>query len=85
MQPVTIFGLAVCLAVLYSRARKAPVRTPGSTKRRFKTAHLLVGALLAWLVISIQLQHLNRALSGEPQAPPSLWERVVQTLSDWGI
>ena len=85
MQAITILGLAVCLAVIYQRARKARQQPPSSVRRRFKTAHLLYAALLAWLVISIQLKHLDRALSGEPLGPPSTWERMIQTLSDWGI
>jgi hypothetical protein len=60
-------------------------RPPSSFKQRFKTAHLLIGALLAWLLISMHLQHLNGALSGEAKAPPSMWERVILALSDWGI
>lgn len=85
MQAITILGLALCPGVLFSRARKARTQPPRSLKKRFDTAHLLVAALLAWLVISMNLQHLNRAVGGEPQAPPSAWERVIQTLSDWGI
>jgi len=85
MHAITILGLALCLAVLYKRARKARTQPASRAKQRFKTARLLVGAILVWLVVSIQLKHLNRAISGEPQAAPSLWERVVQTLSDWGL
>jgi thiosulfate reductase cytochrome b subunit len=85
MQAITILGLALCLGVLFQRARKARKQAPSSISWRFKTAHLLFAALLAWLVITMQLQHLNRALSGEPQAPRSTWERLIQTLSDWGI
>lgn len=85
MQAITVLGLGLCLAVLYFRAQLARRRAPSSIKQRFKAAHLLIGALLAWLVISMNLQHLNRALSGEAPAPPSMWEQVIQTLSDWGI
>jgi hypothetical protein len=85
MQAITMAGAAACLGVLYLRARKARMQRPSSNKRRFKTAHLLVGALLAWLVINLELQHLGRAIGGETQAAPSTWERVVRTLSDWGI
>ncbi len=85
MQAITILGLALCLGVLYQRARKARTQPARSLKQRFKTAHLLFAALLAWLVISMHLKHLNRALSGEPQEPRSTWESVVQKLSDWGI
>ena len=83
MQWITLIGLALCLYELYRRARKARNQPASSIKKRFKTAHLLLAALVAWLFISIQLQHLDRALGGEPTAPPSTWERVVQTLSDW--
>jgi hypothetical protein len=85
MQPITFLGLALCLFVLYKRARKAKEQPPSTNRQRLKTAHLLWGAVLAWLVISLHLQHLNRALSGEPKAPQSTWERVIFALSDWGI
>jgi hypothetical protein len=85
MQAITLLGLAVCLGVLFLRARKACKQPPSSLKKRFGTARLLIAALLVWLVISLRLQHLNHALSSEPQAPQSTWERVITTLSDWGI
>jgi hypothetical protein len=85
VQAITILGLALCLGVLYQRARKARSQPPRSMKQRFKTAHMLVAALVVWLLISMHLRHLNRALSGEPQQPQSMWESVVQKLSDWGI
>ena len=85
MQPITILGLALCLGVLYLRARKARNQPPSSLRKRFDTAHLLIGAVLVWLVISLKLRHLDHALSGDPQTPPSTWEQIVQTLSDWGI
>ena len=78
-------GLALFLGVLFQRARKARTQPPRSAKQRFDTAHLLFAALLAWLVISINLRHLDRAISGQPPAPRSVWERVIETLSDWGI
>jgi hypothetical protein len=53
MQLITILGLALCLAVLYKRARKARTQGRSSTSRRFKTARLLLGAILIWLVISM--------------------------------
>ena len=38
---------------------------------------------LVWLVISLNLKHLDRSLGGEPQGPQSTWEKVIRTLSDW--
>lgn len=85
MQAITMAGAAACLGVLYFKARKARGQRPSSTKRRFKTAHLLVGAVLAWLLINFELQHLSSAISGEPKSEPSTWERVVRTAKDWGF
>jgi hypothetical protein len=82
VQPVTILGLALCLGVLFLRAREARNKPASSLKQRFKTAHLLVAAILVWLVISFNLQHLDQSLSGEPQAQ-STWEKIVRTISDW--
>jgi len=85
MQAITVLGLTLCLGVLFLRARKARQQPRSSVKQRFETAHLLFAALLVWLVVSMNLRHLNHALGGEPQAPRSAWERVIETLSDWGI
>lgn len=85
MQAVTIVGLALCLGVLYERARKARNQPPSSTKQRLKTAHVLFAALVAWLLISFEVKHMDRALSGEAKAPQSTFERVVRAVSDWGI
>jgi hypothetical protein len=82
VQPVTIVGLALCLGVLFLRSRSARKQPSSSPKQRFKTAHLLFGALIVWLVISFNLQHLDQSLSGEPQAQTT-WEKVVRTISDW--
>ena len=81
MQFVTILGLAICLGVIYSRARAAKTQPPSTTKQRLKTAHVLLVALLVWLVVNFNLQHLNRALGGQPVGEPSAWERVVRFLS----
>ena len=83
MQGITILGLALCLAVIYLRARSVRTAAPSTVKQRFKTGHFLLAALLAWLVISLQLQHLNHALSGEEHGERSTWERVVRTVADW--
>jgi capsular polysaccharide biosynthesis protein len=82
MQPITILGLALCLGVLFLRAREARNKPASSPKQRFKTAHLLIGVLIVWLVISFNLQHLDKSISGEPQTQ-STWEKVVRTISDW--
>jgi hypothetical protein len=83
MQLITVVGLALFLVVLFLRAREARTRPASSAKQRFKTAHVLVAALLVWLVISLNLKHLDRSLGGEPQGPQSTWEKVIRTLSDW--
>jgi hypothetical protein len=85
MQAISMLGLAACMGVLYFRAKQARGQRPSSTKRRFKTAHLLVGAVLAWLLINFELQHLSSAISGEPKVEASTWERVVRTVKDWGF
>jgi hypothetical protein len=83
MQPITLLGLALVLGVLFFRAREARNKPPSTTKQRIKTAHVLLGALIVWLVITLNLQHLNSSISGEPQGPPTVWEKVVRTISDW--
>ena len=83
MQAVTIVGIVLCLGMLYERARRARSQPPSSTKQRLKTAHVLVAALVAWLLISFEVRHLNRALSGEAKDPQSTFERVVRAVSDW--
>ena len=78
MQFVTFLGLAVCLGVLYLRARAAKGQPPRTTKQKLTTARVLVVALLVWLVISFNLQHLNQSLSGQPVGEQSAWERIVR-------
>jgi hypothetical protein len=80
VQLVTILGLAVCLGVLYLRGKAAKKGPASSTKQRLKTAHVLLIALAVWLVINFNLQHLNRALGGQPAGEPSAWERIVRFL-----
>ena len=83
MQTITLLGMALCLFVLYKRARNARTQPPSGLKKRSKTLHLLVAAVVVWLVINMHLQHLNRVMGGEPDVPQSTWERVITTLSDW--
>lgn len=84
MAAITFLGLALFVAVLVFRMRAAAKRKPSSARARLKTAHLLIAATVAWLAISLQLAHLNRALSGEPRAPRSTWERVIGAFTEWG-
>jgi hypothetical protein len=81
VQLVTILGLAVCLGMIYLRAKAAKTRSPSSAKQRLKTAHVLLIALAVWLVVSFNLQHLNRTLGGQPAGEQSTWERIVRFLA----
>ncbi|MGA3189698.1 MAG: hypothetical protein ABSF22_21535 [Bryobacteraceae bacterium] len=81
MQWITILGLAAFLGMLYFRAKAAKTRPASSTKQRLKIAHVLLIALAVWLVVNFNLQHLNRALGGEPAGEPSTWERIVRFLA----
>ena len=81
VQLVTILGLAVCLAMLYLRAKAAKTSPASSTRQRLKTAHVLLIALAVWLVVNFNLQHLNRALGGQGSGEPSAWERIVRFLA----
>jgi hypothetical protein len=44
-------------------------------------AQVLLIALALWLVVNFNLQHLNRALSGQQAGEPSAWERIVRFLA----
>ena len=81
VQWITILGLAVCLGMLYLRAKAANTRPASSAKQRLKTAHVVLIALAVWLVVSFNLQHLDRALGGQPAGEPSTWERIVRFLA----
>jgi hypothetical protein len=81
VQLVTILGLAVCLGMLYLRAKAAKTQPASSTKQRLKTAHQLLIALAVWLVVNFNLQPLNRALGGQGSGEPSAWERIVRFLA----
>ena len=83
MHPITILGLALCLGVILFRAREARKKPASTPKQRFDTAHVLIAALIVWLIVSMNLRHLDRSLSGEPQPEQSTWEKVVRTISDW--
>jgi hypothetical protein len=78
VQLITVLGLAAFLGVLYQRAKTAKTRPASTTKQRLKTAQVLLIALAVWLVVNFNLQHLNRLLSGQTAAEPSIWERIVR-------
>ena len=82
VQLITILGLAVCLGMLYLRAKAARTRPPSTAKQRWKTAHVLLIALAVWLVVTFNLQHLNMALGGRPAGEPSTWERLVRLVAE---
>ena len=81
MQWITILGMAVCLGMIYLRAKAARTRSASSPKQRLKTAHALLIALAVWLVVNFNLRHLNEALGGQPAGEPSIWERIVRFLA----
>ncbi len=81
MQFITILGLAMCLGMLFLRAKAAKTQPASSIKQRLKTAHVLLVALAVWLVVNFNLQHLDRAISGQPAGEPSTWERIVRFLA----
>ena len=81
VQWITILGLAVFLGMLYLRAKAAKTQPASSAKQRFKTAPVLLIALAVWLVVNFNLQHLNRALGGQPAGELSIWERIVRYLA----
>jgi hypothetical protein len=81
VQFVTILGLVLCLGMLYLRAKTAKARPASNAKQRVKTAQVLLIALAVWLVVSFNLQHLNRALDGQRVGEPSTWEQIVRFLA----
>lgn len=81
VQVITMIGLAVCLGMLYLRAKAANKRPATSIKQRLKTAHILLIALAVWLVVNFNLQHLNGALGGQPAGEPSTWGRILRFLA----
>jgi len=63
--------LAVCLGILLPAHQGSKNSAVSSAKQRLKTAHVLLIALGVWLVVNFNLQHLNRALGGQPAGEPS--------------
>ncbi len=86
MQAITILGLALCLLVILLRSMAVAAKQQPQPRRtwgqKFKTAKLLIAALLAWLAISLHLRQLNHSID-HPKAPyeMTLWDRIVETLS----
>jgi hypothetical protein len=81
VQLITILGLAVCLGILYRRAKASNTGPASSAKQRLKMAHVLLVALAVWMVVSFNLQHLNGALSGQRTAEQTTWERIVRFMA----
>ena len=84
MTAITALGLALFMTVLVFRMRGAARHRPSSARARLKTARLLIAAAVAWIAIGMHLARLNRALGGEPRAPRSTWERVIDAVTDLG-
>jgi hypothetical protein len=81
MQPVTFVGALVCMGALVLRYRSQRSSGRRSTRRQqFKTAKVLVSALLVLLAINYALRRFEYNLDGAAPAP-SLMERLVVFLS----
>ncbi|MDP8982734.1 MAG: hypothetical protein M3O35_19325 [Acidobacteriota bacterium] len=81
IQPVTLLGVGLCLAVLYLRYRSQPKDAKRSSPRqKLKTAKILLAALVVWMGIHYSLQHMIGNLDGAPAEEPSMLERVVRYL-----
>jgi hypothetical protein len=81
MQPVTLVGVVVFLGALVLRYRTRPANARRSTRQqKFKTAKVLLSALLALMAIGYALQRFGQNLDGT--APePTLVERIVEALA----
>lgn len=81
IQPVTLLGAALCLAVLYFKYRSQPKDRPRRTpQQKIKTAKVLFAAFLAWMTLSFTLKHMIGKMDGADHEP-SLIERIAFFLS----
>jgi len=82
IQPITLLGAGLCLAVLFLKYRSRPKdKPPRTTKQKLKTAKLLLAGLVAWMGIYYSLQHMIGNLDGAAPSEPSMMERIVSYLS----
>lgn len=76
MQPITIGGAIVCLGALFLKFRTQQAARRGPRRQVWKTAKLLISALLVLMAVGFALRRLNANLDGT--APePSLMEHLV--------
>jgi hypothetical protein len=79
MNPITIAAVLLCLGILFLRFRNQAAKR-GTKRKKFRTAKVLLSALLALMAIGFAVQRLNRSFDGgDPE--PSLIERLVAHLS----
>jgi hypothetical protein len=81
IQPITIVSAGICLWVLYLRARSRPQKqTKSSLQQRFKTAKVLIVALLGLMAIVYSMRGLGDKFDGQTHEP-TLMERAVAFLT----
>jgi hypothetical protein len=84
MQPITLIGMLVAFGVLFLKYKAQAARGPvprSPTRRTFKTAKLLISALLTLLAIGFALRRQEASIDG--QAPePSFMEKLVDVVKD---
>jgi hypothetical protein len=82
-QPITILGAALCFLVLFLRYKASAAQQPErrTTKQKLKTAKLLFAALMAWLLISLELRKLDHSLDHSTPYEMSMWDRFVEAVS----
>lgn len=83
MQLITFLGMFACFVALGLKFTAASQRRQPlpPLSRRFKNWKLIVGALIAFLGISLQLRQLNHSLDHSTPYEPSFFERIVKSLS----
>ncbi len=82
MQPITLLGMGLFFGVLYYRYRTQPKnQAKVDPRRQFRTVKAVIVALLAWITLSLTLQHMIGKLDGAPDHEPSWLERAVSYLS----
>jgi hypothetical protein len=81
MQPITIIGMLLFFGVLFLKYKSQAARKRGPRRQGFRTAKILLSALLTLMAIGFALRRLNANIDGT--APePSMVERLVDVLKD---